>query len=418
MIGRCWRRGVGRGRWRLGSPKRARIVFLAAQGRSNRDIGELVDLHYNQVGIWRQRYGEFGLAGLEDLERSGRPCVYDHDDVVLLVKLVTEAPPEGTTRWSMEALAAAMTPHGVLISASQCRRISRTLDLKPWQVESWLTSHDPDFGRRPATCVGCIWILPTTPWCGAWTKRPASRPSPGLVPPGRPFPASRSGRSSSTAGMERRRCLPHSTSTKGTVSGWVTDSTRSENFVAFLSDLVDQTPAGFDLHCIVDNLSGHKTALVAAFLLDNPHVHVHFTPTHASWLKPVLFFSILKRRLLRCGEFPSVDHLADRIIAFIKDYNRRTAPFRWTYDSPPPSRVNHNDLRAKPLALVGNVGTFTTMARRRHPRPRRRLRVATRHVRECAPGGHRRRSRHYAGTRPPGTAAAATTANLARRPRS
>ncbi|HSH60738.1 MAG TPA: hypothetical protein VK988_14095 [Acidimicrobiales bacterium] len=58
--------------------------------------------------------------------------------------------------------------------------------------------------------------------------------------------------------------------------------------------------------------------------------------THASWLNQVeLFFSILERRLLRRGEFDSVDDLADRIIAFIKDYNRRAAPFRWTYDGRP-----------------------------------------------------------------------------------
>ena len=60
------------------------------------------------------------------------------------------------------------------------------------------------------------------------------------------------------------------------------------------------------------------------FLAENPHVHIHDTPTHASWLNQVeLFFSILQRRLLRRGEFDSVDHLADRVIAFIKDYNRK-----------------------------------------------------------------------------------------------
>jgi len=48
-----------------------------------------------------------------------------------------------------------------------------------------------------------------------------------------------------------------------------------------------------------------------------------------------LFFSILERRLLRQGEFASVEELADRIIAFIKDYNKRAAPFRWTYDGKP-----------------------------------------------------------------------------------
>lgn len=47
---------------------------------------------------------------------------------------------------------------------------------------------------------------------------------------------------------------------EGTVAGWVTDSTRSATFVAFLQDLV-QTPAGLELHCIIDNLSptGHPS---------------------------------------------------------------------------------------------------------------------------------------------------------------
>jgi transposase len=82
----------------------------------------------------------------------------------------------------------------------------------------------------------------------------------------------------------------------GTVAGWVTDSSRGDNFVDFLADLVTQTPAGLDLHYIVDNLSARTTAQVAELLDAHRHVHLHFTPTHASWLKQVeLFFSILER---------------------------------------------------------------------------------------------------------------------------
>ena len=70
-------------------------------------------------------------------------------------------------------------------------------------------------------------------------------------------------------------------------------------------------PAHLDLHCIADNLAAHKTAKVTEFLEANPRVHIHYTPTHASWLNQVeLFFSILERRLLRRGEFDSVDDLA------------------------------------------------------------------------------------------------------------
>src|SRR5271165_4925307 len=92
--------------------QRARIIVLAADGWSNRDIAETVGMHYNQVGIWRKRYCDFGLAGLGDEERPGRPHVYGHDDVLLLVKLVTEPPPSGATRWTMEALAESMAAHG------------------------------------------------------------------------------------------------------------------------------------------------------------------------------------------------------------------------------------------------------------------------------------------------------------------
>ena len=316
--------------------KRARIILLAADGRSNRHIGELVDLHYNQVGLWRARYSEFGLAGLEDEARRGRPCVYDHDDVLLLVKTVTEPPPGGATRWTMEALAEAMADHGVPISASQVWRICKALDLKPWQVESWMTSHDPDFWERAGDVCGLylnppenalVWSVDEKSGIQAKSRINPTLPAVPGIAARREFEYRRHGTAVLFAGLNVH---------EGTVAGWVTDSTRSDNFVDFLGDLVDQTPLGLDLHCIVDNLSAHSTAKVDDFLVANPHVHLHFTPTHASWLNQVeLFFSILERRLLRRGEFASVEELAERIIAFINDYNRRAKPFRWTYDGRP-----------------------------------------------------------------------------------
>jgi len=39
-------------------------------------------------------------------------------------------------------------------SLSQAWRICRALDLKPWQVESWMTSHDPDFWEKASHVCG------------------------------------------------------------------------------------------------------------------------------------------------------------------------------------------------------------------------------------------------------------------------
>jgi transposase len=309
---------------------------MAADGVPNRHIGDVIGMHYNQTGVWRKRYGELGLAGLEDLERPGRPCVYGHDDVLLLVRTVTEDPPDGATRWTMDALAAAMASHGVPISASQCWRICRALDLKPWQVESWMTSHDPDFWEKAADVCGLyldppenaiVWSVDEKTSIQAKARVNPTRPAVPGLPERREFEYERNGTVVLFAGLNVH---------EGNVAAWATDSTCSDNFVTFLWDLMDQTPDELDLHCIVDNLSAHQTDQVAELLEYNPRVHLHFTPTHASWLNQVeLFFSILERRLLRRGEFASADELTSRIIAFIKDYNRRAAPFRWTYAGRP-----------------------------------------------------------------------------------
>lgn len=84
-------------------------------------------MHYNQVGIWRHRYEELGLAGLADEERPGRPHIYGPEDVLLLVKTATEEPPEPASQWTMEALARRLNEHGVGISASQVWRICQSL---------------------------------------------------------------------------------------------------------------------------------------------------------------------------------------------------------------------------------------------------------------------------------------------------
>ncbi len=305
---------------------------------------------HNQVAVWRRRYVEMGLGGLVDEERSGRPPVYGHDDVLRLVKTVTEPPPDSATRWTMEALAERMAEHGVGISASQVWRICRGLDLKPWQTESWMTSHDPEFWEKAGdVCAlylnppenSMVWSVDEKTGIQAKSRVnptkpaiPADGPGGGAAKPsGKPvrqeFEYKRNGTAMLFAGLDVHG---------GGVAAWVSDSSRSSNFVAFLGDLVAQTPPGLDLHCIVDNLSAHKSKEVAAFLAEpeHAHVHLHYTPTHASWLNQVeLFFSIMQRRLLRSGEFASVDELTERIIAFINDYNRKAKPFKWTYAGRP-----------------------------------------------------------------------------------
>jgi hypothetical protein len=72
----------------------------------------------------------------------------------------------------------------------------------------------------------------------------------------------------------------------------------------------------------------------AAFLHDPTHQVVsYFTPKHASWMNQVeIWLSILVRKLLKRGNFTSLDDLRNQILAYIAYYNRTMAkPIKWTY---------------------------------------------------------------------------------------
>src|SRR5215471_20980265 len=56
--------------------RRARIVLLAAAGRSTRSIAAAVGVQPRIVSQWRRRFAEHGLGGLQDRPRAGKKAVY------------------------------------------------------------------------------------------------------------------------------------------------------------------------------------------------------------------------------------------------------------------------------------------------------------------------------------------------------
>jgi transposase len=55
---------------------RAKVILLAAEGFSNKQIGERLDLPRQIVSKWRKRFFEQRLVGLQELPRRGRPRVF------------------------------------------------------------------------------------------------------------------------------------------------------------------------------------------------------------------------------------------------------------------------------------------------------------------------------------------------------
>ena len=109
----------------------------------------------------------------------------------------------------------------------------------------------------------------------------------------------------------------------------------SQEFVAFLAELVANQPRGKEIHLIADNLSAHKTKRVEQFLVAHPKVHLHYTPTYSSWLNQVEnWFARIERDVIARGVFTSVKDLARKLMRYIRHYNRAPKPNKWACRDP------------------------------------------------------------------------------------
>lgn len=59
---------------------RARMILLAAQGLSNDEIAKRLDTPRKIVSMWRKRFFEERLPGLEERLRPGRPPIFPPGD--------------------------------------------------------------------------------------------------------------------------------------------------------------------------------------------------------------------------------------------------------------------------------------------------------------------------------------------------
>jgi transposase len=84
---------------------RARIVLLAADGKSNQEIADALGVSWRTVIRIRHRFKQERLDAIKEHSRPGRPPRITGDIEAKLVMLACSQPPEGRARWTLQLLA-------------------------------------------------------------------------------------------------------------------------------------------------------------------------------------------------------------------------------------------------------------------------------------------------------------------------
>jgi len=305
---------------------RARIVLLAADGLASRAIGREVGCTPGTASKWRVRYAKDRLAGLSETGDRGAEPRYGPEHDRRILALLDRPPPAGYVNWSAPLLARELGD----IHEQYIWRFLRAQKIDLSGRKSWCESNDPDFVVKAAEIVG----LYMSPPDNAVVLSVDEKPSIQALERAQGYLKLPNGRAMTGQSHDYKR---NGTTTlfaafdvgSGEVIGRHYKRRRRVEFLNFMNQVVARHP-GKQIHVIVDNLSTHKPKR-DMWLARHPNVHLHYTPTHASWLNQIeVWFSILAGKSLKGGSFASVRELVQHIDSFIASYNDTARPFVWT----------------------------------------------------------------------------------------
>ncbi|MBV8454200.1 MAG: IS630 family transposase [Deltaproteobacteria bacterium] len=310
--------------------RQARLILMLAEGKSYRAIRQALGCNANYISRWKARFKAERLAGMYS-RHAGRAVAKRTPTLEARILEVTRRPSaDGSTHWSCRKLAKYLG-----VSHMMVMRVWQRAGLKPHRFERYMASDDPDFETKAADIIGLYVKPPQHAVIFCVDEKSAIQALDRLDPvlplsPGRlerhGFEYYRHGTLSLYAALNTRT---------GEVMAKTAAHHTSQEFVAFLTDLVANQPRGKEIHIIADNLSAHKTKHVGQFLAAHPQVHLHYTPTYTSWLNQVEnWFAKIEREVIARGVFTSVKDLARKLMRYIRHYNQAAKPLKWTYRNP------------------------------------------------------------------------------------
>jgi transposase len=307
----------------------AKALLLAAGGVGIYETARRLGVASNSVRAWRRRFEVDGVAGVGTiaLGRGRRSWLPEGTVAAVIEDTLHALPDDGSTHWTTRTMA---VRHG--IGKDTVARIWKDHGLKPWKVETFKVSSDPNFEAKLVDVVGLYLDPPEKAIVFSFDEKTQvqalDRTQPSL-------PMKR-GRAGTMTHDYKRHGTTDLFAAMNVATGEVLYETKkrhtSVDVLGFFKLIDLHVPAHLEVHVVLDNLSAHKAPPVAKWLAHPKRArwHLHFTPTSSSWLNLVEgWFSLLTERRLRRGVFTSVDDLVLAIETWAEHWNEDPKPFVW-----------------------------------------------------------------------------------------
>lgn len=272
------------GRWSRGGSTpyrlvvRARIILLAADGHSNRDIARLLFTNPITVARWRSRFLLLGLPGIRtEAPRNGSPPPVSEEVVRRVISKTLSERPKGRTRWSTRSLA-----REVGVSHSTVRRIWRTYGIRPNRSTVSLLAQNSRFRPRKVDLLGVYVNPPQRAVAISLSEQATDQPAPA------------------------RRSKEETSSAKGSAGPWMKDLVTTLNlldqqesvrtsrrhidqeFLSFLRSVQERRLANDRILLLAEAAGPSLSPRLSRWLSRHPHVSTEVCDGPESWKQKVV----------------------------------------------------------------------------------------------------------------------------------
>jgi transposase len=307
----------------------AKALLWASEGVGNEEIARRCEVDSDTVRRWRHRFAAQGTAGVGAIAKGrGRKPTLAEGTVAEVVRVTChERPEDGSTHWTTRSLARRFG-----IGKDAVARIWSDHNLKPWRVDTFKISTDPDFEEKLVDVVGLYMNPPERAAVFSFDEKTQvqalDRTQPSL--PMRP------GRAGTMTHDYRRHGTVDLFAALNVATGEVLTGYQKRHTAAdvlrFFKRIDASVARGLQIHVVLDNLSAHKAPEITTWLAHPRRArwHLHFTPTSSSWLNLVeRWFKELIDKRLRRGVFTSVADLTEAMETWVEHWNDDPEPFVW-----------------------------------------------------------------------------------------